>query len=105
MHSFFIDCQSLRELRITSVLRKVAIQERNVGRIKCNGPVNFFLREEVFQATHAFSRPAPPLPHQASLLSLATPPPQSSVVPEAGSSPALGLRQGRSLSRRVAYQI
>jgi hypothetical protein len=32
----------LRELRITSVLRNAAIQGRNVGRIKCNGPVNFF---------------------------------------------------------------
>jgi hypothetical protein len=27
MHSFFIGCQSLRELRITSVLRNVAIQK------------------------------------------------------------------------------
>ncbi len=27
MHSFFIDCQSLRELRITSVLRNAAIQK------------------------------------------------------------------------------
>jgi hypothetical protein len=27
MHSFFIDCQSLRELRITSVLRNAVIQK------------------------------------------------------------------------------
>ncbi len=27
MHSFFIDCQSLRELRITSVLKNAAIQK------------------------------------------------------------------------------
>ena len=49
MHSFFIDCQSLRELRITSVIRNVAIQKRNVGRIKCNGPVNFFSERRYFK--------------------------------------------------------
>jgi hypothetical protein len=37
MHSFFIDCQSLRELRIASVLMIAAIQQRNVGRIQCCG--------------------------------------------------------------------
>ncbi len=59
MHSFFIDCQSLRKLRITSVLMIAAIQQRNVGRIKCKGPVNFFSERRYFNPTHAFSRPAP----------------------------------------------
>jgi hypothetical protein len=49
MPSFFIDCQSLRELRITSVLIIAAIQKRNVGRIQVQQPCEFFLREEVFQ--------------------------------------------------------
>ena len=95
MHSFFIDCQSLRELRITSVLRNAAIQGRNVGRIKCNGPVNFFPERRYFKQHMRF--PAQPPPHhQASLLSLATPPPslKSSVVLGAGSSPALGTPTG-----------
>jgi hypothetical protein len=48
VHSFFIDCQSLRELRITSVLMIAAIQKEMWVGFKCNGPVNF-LREEVFQ--------------------------------------------------------
>jgi hypothetical protein len=49
VHSFFIDCQSLRELRITSVLIIAAIQRRNVGGIQVQRPCEFFLREEVFQ--------------------------------------------------------
>ncbi len=49
-------------------------KKRNVGRIKCNGLVNFFLREEVFQATHAFFPPSLP-PHQASTPLLGNPPP------------------------------
>ena len=106
MHSFFIDCQSLRELRITSVLRNVAIQKKEmwVGS-NVTGPCEFFLREEVFQATHAFSRLAPPPSSFAPLLDNPPPPLKSSVVPEAGSSPASRLRQGRSLYRRVAHQI
>ncbi len=79
MHSFFIDCQSLRELRITSVSKDAAIHKRNMGRIKCNSPVNFFKQHMRFPTF-------PPPPHKASLLSLATPPPplKSSVAPEAG---------------------
>ncbi len=71
MHSFFIDCQSLRELRITSLLIIAAIKKKEmwVG-FKCNGPVNF-LREEVFQIQHMCFPALPPLPpHQALLLSL-----------------------------------
>ncbi len=52
MHSFFIDCHSLRELRITSVLMIAAIQKRDVGRIQVQRPCEFFLREEVFQIQH-----------------------------------------------------
>jgi hypothetical protein len=53
--------------------------------------------------------PCPPPPHhQASSPLLGNPPPpppQSSVVVKAGTSLALGLRQGCSLYRRVTYQI
>ncbi len=49
MHSFFIDVQSLRELRITSVSKDAAIHKRNMGRIKCNGPVNFFPGRRYFK--------------------------------------------------------
>jgi hypothetical protein len=34
-------------------IKEGSYSKRNVDMIKCNGPVNFFLREEVFQATHA----------------------------------------------------
>jgi hypothetical protein len=43
LHSFFIDHQSTRELRITSIPRDAAIQGRNVGGIKCNGPLKHSL--------------------------------------------------------------
>ncbi len=105
---FIIDCQSLRELRITSVQKDAALKQRNVGRIKCNGPVNFSQRGGVSSNTCVFPPcPPPPPSSPAPLLGNHPPPPlpQSSVVPEAGSSPALGLRQGRSLYRRVAHQI
>ncbi len=41
MHSFFIDCQSLRELRITGVLIIAATQKEMWAGSKCNGPMNF----------------------------------------------------------------
>jgi hypothetical protein len=66
MHSFFIDCQSLRELRITSVLMIAAIQQRNVGRIKCNGPVNFF--SERSTGGRRWPAATPPPPHPGSLV-------------------------------------
>ncbi len=74
MHSFFIDCQSLRELRITSVLTIAAIQQRNVGRIKCNGPVNFFSERRYFKQHMRFPAQPPPPPHQASSPLLGNPP-------------------------------
>ena len=59
---FFIDCQSLRELRITSVLMIAAIQKRNVGRIRCNGPVNFFSERRYFKQHMRFpALPPPPI--------------------------------------------
>ncbi len=109
VHSFFfIDCQSLRELRIMSVLIIAAIQKEMWVGFKCNGPVNFSQRGGISNTTHEFSRPAPPPPHQASSPLLGNPPPffpKLRCCREAGTSLALGLWQGCSLQRRVTHQI
>jgi hypothetical protein len=71
--------------------------------------VEFFPRRGGVSSHRCFSRPSPPPPHQAWLLSLrpplSSPPPSSSVVSEAGKSLYPGLRQGRALYKRVTYQI
>jgi hypothetical protein len=115
MHSFFIDCQSLRELRIMSVLIIAAIQKETWVGFKCNGPVNFFSERRYFKYNTCVFPPCPPHsppppPAKLHLLSLVTPPP-SFLLPklrccrEAGTSLALGLRQGCSLQRRVTRRI
>ncbi len=80
MHSFFIDCQSLRELRITGVLIIEATQKEMWVGSKCNGPVNFFSERRYFKHnTCVFPHcPPPPPPNKLHLLSLVTPPPPSS---------------------------
>ena len=67
VHSFFIDCQSLRELRITSVLIITAFQKEMWVGFKCNGPVNFFSERRYFKyntcvrpPTGLFYRKSPP---------------------------------------------
>jgi hypothetical protein len=63
MHSFFIDCQSLRELRITSVLIIAITQkEMRVG-FKCNGLIIFSQRGGASKYNTCVSRlPRPPPP-------------------------------------------
>ena len=106
VHSFFIDCQSLRELQITSVLIIAAIQKEMWVGFKCNGPVNFFSERRYFKYNTCVFPPCPP--HQASSPLLGnppSPPPKLRCCREAGTSLALGLRQGCSLQRRVTHQI
>jgi hypothetical protein len=84
MHSFFIDCQFLRELRITSVLIITAIQKEMWVGFKCNGPVNFFPERRYFKHnTCVFPPCPPPPPHQASsplLGNLPPPPPKAPLL-------------------------
>ncbi len=76
MHSFFINCQSLRELRITSVLMITAIQKEMWVGSSVTALWIFSQREGISNPTHAFSRPAPPPPpHQASSPLLGNHPP------------------------------
>jgi hypothetical protein len=96
MRSFFIDCHSLRELRITSVLIIAAIQKETWVGFKCNGPVNFFSERRYFKYnTCVFPpcQPPPPVlpPRQASSPLLGNPPPPLS-------SQAPLLSRGRDIS-------
>ncbi len=109
MYALFFHRLSILERAMDhKCIKECSYSKRNLGRIKCNGPVNFFSERRYFKQHMRFPAQPPPPPHQASTPLLGNPPPpppQSSVVPEAGTSPALGLRQGRSLHRRVTYQI
>jgi hypothetical protein len=87
-------------------INNCSYSKRNVGRIPVQQPCEFFLREEVFQIQHMrFPALPPPFPPTKLLLLYLVTPPPSSVVVEAGTSLALGLRQGCSLQRRVTHQI
>ncbi len=87
-------------------IKECSYSKRNVGRIKCNGPVNFLSERRYFKQHMRFPAQPPP-PHQASSPLLGNPPPpslpQSSVVPEAGTSRCSrgGDISGESERRRV----
>jgi hypothetical protein len=62
MHSFFIDCQSLSELRITSVLIIAITQKEMWMGFKCNGLIIFSQRGGASKYNTCVSRlPPPPL--------------------------------------------
>jgi hypothetical protein len=109
MHSFFIDCQSLRELRITSVLI-IAITQKRCGWDSSVTAPQFFLREEVLKIQHMRFPPSPTPrlpPASPPLLGSLPPSPPTPPAPLllGGTSLALVLRQGCSLKRRVTRQI
>ncbi len=77
--TFFIDCQSLRELRITSIII-IAIARKDVCEVfKCNGLIVFSQRGGKFKksTTHMLPHPLFPPPYPR-LLSLVPPLPSSS---------------------------
>ena len=103
LHFFFIDHQSVRELRITRILKDAVFQGRNVL-----GPneqsVEFFPRRGgISSHTCLFLAPtsSPPLPppHQAWPLSLRFPPPSFSPPPPPSQAPLFQRRAGLSVSR------
>ncbi len=89
---FFIDCQSLRELRITGVLI-IAITQKRCG-LKCNGLVIFSHRGGISKYNTCVFPPCHPPPCRLHLLSLAPPPPPQAPLLLSGTSLTLGLRQG-----------
>ncbi len=90
MHSFFVDCQSLRELRITSVLIIAAIKKKTWVGFKCNGPVNFFSERRYFKYNTCVFPPCPPPP---------LPPPRQASSPLLGNPPPFLSSQAPLLSR------
>ena len=94
LHFFFIDRQSVRELRITRILKDAVFQGRNVL-----GPNE--------QSVEFFPRRGGISSHTCLFLAPTSSPPPPKLRCFRGGQGSLypGLRQGRALYRRVTYQI
>jgi hypothetical protein len=71
--TFFIDCQSLRELQITSVIIIAIAQKYVCEGFKCNDLIVFSQRGGKFKKSTTYAPPLFPPPHPR-LLSLVPPP-------------------------------